>query len=118
MNDLATLAAGVTAIVTATTHGVLAEQRLFPLLPAERGRLRLVMRLGWHIGTLGWIAGGVLLLASPYVMTDAGRILLVVVLSLLFGFGAAANAWVWRFRHFGWAALVTVITLAVVGVVA
>ncbi|MCA9579541.1 MAG: hypothetical protein KC668_29135, partial [Myxococcales bacterium] len=98
-------------------HSILAERHLFPLLAAERPRLRLVMRLGWHIGALGWAAGGVLLIASPHVMTPEGRVLLVAVLSLLFGVSAAGNAYVWRFRHFGWGVLALVIALSVAGLV-
>jgi hypothetical protein len=38
-----------------------------------------------------------------------------VTLACVFAFGAAANAWAMRGRHFGWVALSAVVALAVAG---
>ncbi|MFZ0763256.1 MAG: hypothetical protein WA832_18865 [Bradyrhizobium sp.] len=86
MRDLFLQAAGIAAIAVALIHGILGEVRVFARATIEPARLRTLIRVCWQIGTVAWICGGVLL-----------------------------NFWVLRGRHFGWAALGAVITMAIIG---
>ncbi len=47
--------------------------------------------------------------------SEPARHWIVVTLSCVFAFGALANAWATRGRHFGWMALSAVVALAVAG---
>jgi hypothetical protein len=115
MRDLFLQAAGVAAIAVALIHGILGEVRVFARATIEPARLRTLIRVCWQIGTVGWICGGVLLIATPSVASVPARHWIIVTMCLMYGFGMIGNFWVLRGRHFGWAALGAVITLAIIG---
>jgi hypothetical protein len=115
MRDLLLQVSGLAAIAAAVTHGVLGETRVFPRVTIEPARLRTLLRLVWQAGTIAWIGGGVLLIAAPRMGSQTARHWIVATLAIVFGFGALANAWATRGRHFGWMALGAVTALAVAG---
>ncbi|HET7889482.1 MAG TPA: hypothetical protein VFL62_24900 [Bradyrhizobium sp.] len=115
MHDLFLWLAGIGAIVAAVIHGVLGETRVFRRATIEPPRLRSLIRICWQIGTVGWICGGALLLAAPSVASISARHWIVVTMGAMYAFGMAANFWVFRGRHFGWAVLGTVVVMAAIG---
>lgn len=115
MRDLLLQVSGIAAIAVALIHGVLGETKVFARATIEPPRLRLLIRLVWQAGTVAWIGGGVLLIAAPYMASDAARHWIVATLGAVFAFAALANAWAMRGRHFGWMALSGVVALAIAG---
>jgi hypothetical protein len=115
MRDVFLQAAGVAAIAVALIHGVLGETKVFARATIEPVRLRTLIRLCWQIGTVGWICGGVLLIAAPSMASLPARHWIVVTVCSMYAFGVIGNFWVLGGRHFGWAALGAVITLAIAG---
>lgn len=115
MRDLLLQCSGLAAIAVAVIHGVLGEIRVFARATIEPPRLRELIRLVWQAGTVAWIGGGVLLIAAPSMASEPARHWIVVTLGGVFAFGAMANAWAMRGRHFGWVAMSAVVALAVAG---
>ncbi len=110
MRDLLLQCSGLAAIAAALVHGVLGETKVFARATIEPPRLRTLIRLVWQAGTVAWIGGGVLLMAS-----EPARHWIIATLAGVFGFAALANAWAMRGRHFGWVVLGAVVALAVAG---
>jgi hypothetical protein len=115
MRDLFLQCAGVAAILAALIHGTLGETRVFARATIEPPRLRNLIRFCWQIGTVGWICGGVLLIAAPSIASAPARHWIVITVSAMYGFGMIGNALILRGRHFGWAALCAVIAMAIIG---
>lgn len=115
MRDLLLQVSGCLAIVVTLIHGTLGETKVFARATIEPPRLRMLIRLVWQAGTVAWIGGGVLLIAAPYMASDAARHWIIATLAVVFGFAAMANAWAMRGRHFGWMALSGVVVLAIAG---
>jgi hypothetical protein len=115
MRDLLLQCAGLAAIAVAIIHGVLGETKVFARASIEPPRLRTLIRLVWQAGTVAWIGCGVLLIAAPWMASGPARHWIVATTAGVFGFGALANAWAMRGRHFGWMALSAVVGLALAG---
>jgi hypothetical protein len=115
MRDLLLQAAGLAAIAVAIIHGVLGETKVLARATIQPARLRTLIRLVWQAGTVAWIGGGVLLIAAPLMASETARHWIVVTFACVFTFGALANAFATRGRHFGWMALSAVVALAVAG---
>jgi hypothetical protein len=115
MRDLLLQCSGVAAIAVALIHGILGETRVFARATIEPPRLRNLIRLCFQIGTVGWICGGVLLIAAPSMGAASARHWIVITMCVMYSFGVIGNAWVSRGRHFGWMALGAVIVMAVAG---
>jgi hypothetical protein len=115
MRDLVLQCAGVAAIIVSIIHGVLGETKVFARATIEPARLRTLLRLVWQCSTVAWLGGGVLLIAAPYVASDAARHWIVATVAATYAFGAMANAYATRGKHFGWMAMGTVTALAAAG---
>jgi hypothetical protein len=115
MRDLAVEAAGAGALAIAIIHGVLGETKIFAKARIEPAWIRLMLRLVWQCSSVAWFGLGILLIASPYMMSDAARHWIIMIAILTYGSAAAANAWASRGRHFGWIALSAVSVLALAG---
>ena len=115
MRMLLIQSAGVVALAAAAIHGTLAETKVFPKLRIEPERARLLLRLVWQSSTSAWMSLAVLLIAAPWLGSDAARSWVIAVSIATFGFSAVGNAWANRGRHFGWAALTLVVGLAAAG---
>jgi hypothetical protein len=115
MRNLLLVAAGVIAILVSVAHGVLGETYVFERVTIEPPRMRTLLHLVWHAGTVAWIAGGVLLIAAPWMGSDAARHWIIVTSAVVFGFAAIANALATRTVHLGWIGMSAVVALAVAG---
>jgi hypothetical protein len=115
MRDLLLQCSGLAAITVAVIHGVLGETKVLARATIEPPRLRHLIRLVWQAGTVAWIGGGVLLIAAPLMASEPARHWIIATLACVFAFGALANAWATRGRHFGWVALSAVVALAIAG---
>src|ERR1700681_200675 len=87
MRDLLLQCSGFAAIAVALIHGVLGETRVFARATIEPPRLRNLIRLCWQIGTIGWICGGVLLIAAPSMTSTSARHWIVITMAAMYGFG-------------------------------
>ncbi len=115
MQDVLLQCAGVAAIVVSIIHGVLGETKVFARATIEPARLRTLLRLVWQCSTVAWLGGGVLLIAAPYVASEAARHWIVATVAATYAFGAVANAYATRGKHFGWMAMGAVTALAAAG---
>jgi hypothetical protein len=115
MRDLLLQCSGLLAIAAALIHGVIGETRIFPRVTIEPPRLRTLIWLVWQLATVAWIAGGILLVAAPWMASEPARHWIVVTFACVFAFAAFSNAWVTRCRHFGWVVLSSVVAMAVAG---
>ncbi len=115
MRDTALIVAGLLAILIAVVHTVLGETKVFANTKIEPAHMRRLLRLVWHVGSVFWIGGGVLLLAASQMPDGPPRQWIAGIGALTFGSGALANAVSSRLRHFGWAVLAAVAVLAVYG---
>jgi hypothetical protein len=64
MRDIILQCAGVAAVAVALIHGVLGETKVFARATIQPESLRTLIRLVWQAGTVAWIGGAVLLIAS------------------------------------------------------
>ncbi|MBI3197427.1 MAG: hypothetical protein HYZ40_07945 [Rhodospirillales bacterium] len=115
MRDLAMQAAGGIAILTAIIHGVLGETKIFAQARIEPAWIKLMLRLIWQCGTVAWVGFGVLLVAAPYMGSEAARLWIAGAAVGAYGVGAISNAWVTRGRHIGWVAMTVASVLALAG---
>jgi hypothetical protein len=115
MRNVLLQAAGAIAILVSIAHGVLGETHVFARATIEPPRLRMLLRLVWQAGTLAWIAGGVLLVAAPWMGSDAARHWIVGTFAVVFGFAAFANALATRAVHPGWIGMSVAVALSVAG---
>jgi hypothetical protein len=115
MHDILLQLSGTVAIAAAVIHGVLSETRIFPRVTIEPRRLRTLFRFVWQVPTVAWIAGGVLLMATPSMASLSARHWIVAMLAFVFAFSALGNAIGTRGRHFGWIVLSAVAAMAVAG---
>ncbi len=115
MKDILLQIAGFGALAVSVAHGVLIETRLFARVQIAPARARTMLHAICHIGTVAWAAGGVLLIATPYVAASAARPWIVGATCASYVFGAVGNAIASRGRHFGWIAMSAVVALALAG---
>jgi len=115
MRDILLQCSGLLAIATSLAHGVLGETKVFARASIEPKQLRALIRGVWQAGTVAWIAGGVLLLAAPWMGSDVARHWIIVTFAVVFASAALGNAWALRGRHVGWVAMSAVVALAVAG---
>jgi hypothetical protein len=115
MRDLLLQCSGLGAIAVALIHGIIGETKIFARATIEPPRLRTLIRLCFQIGTVGWICGGVLLIAAPSMESASARHWIVITMCVMYSFGVIGNAWASRGRHFGWMALGAVTAMAVAG---
>lgn len=113
MQDFLLQGAGVIAILVSIAHGVIGETYVFARATIEPPRLRTLLRIVWQAGTLAWIAGGVLLIAAPWMGSDAARHWIIVTSAVVFGAAAIGNALATRTVHVGWIGMSTVVALAI-----
>ena len=115
MRDVLLQCAGASAIAASLIHGVLGETKVFARTTIQPPRMRLLLRLVWQAGTVAWIAGGVLLIAAPWMGSDTARHWIIVTLSVVFGVAAIGNALATRTVHLGWIGMSAVVAMAVAG---
>jgi hypothetical protein len=115
MRDFALQISGVLAILVAVVHGVLGETRVFARAKIEPPFARRLLRAVWQCSAVAWFAGGILLIAVPFMASDTARRWIIVALVVIYGSGVIGNAWATRFRHFGWMVLTAVIAVALCG---
>jgi hypothetical protein len=115
MRDILLQCSGALAIATSIAHGVLGETKVFARASIEPKRLATLIHCVWQAGTIAWIAGGVLLMAAPWMGSDIARHWIIITFTVVFASAAFGNAWALRGRHIGWVAMSAVVALAVAG---
>jgi hypothetical protein len=115
MRDLALQAAGVLAIVVAIVHGAIGELRVFADAQIEPRRTRKLLHLIFQATTVDWIGIGVLLVAAPWLGSQAARYWIIALAAVVCGYAAVANAIATRGRHVGWMFMSCVVALALTG---
>lgn len=113
--NLALRISGILAICTALFHAIDGDTilRALEINPPEQMSF---VRATHQIGTMGWIAGGVLLLAAASFTSQRARNWIVGVLAVLYGFPAVGNFALNSGRpSVGWIALAAVVVLALIG---
>ncbi len=71
MHDLMLQCAGIAAIAVALLHSVLGETKVFARATIEPARLRSLIHGVWQCSTVDWIGGGILLIVTPLVASEA-----------------------------------------------
>jgi hypothetical protein len=102
MHDLLLYASGTLGLALAFVHGLLGETRVLARALIEPERLRLLIRGVWHCSAVAWAGVAVLLIVAPWMGSQMARHWIVGAAVVIYGFGAIANAWAMRGRHFGW----------------
>lgn len=115
MRDVLLQSAGALALLASAIHGYLGETAVFAKARIEPDRLRRLIHLVWHCGTVAWVGLAALLIATPTFGPGEARAWIVGVAVAVYGFAAAANALATRGRHFGWMMMIAVCGLAVGG---
>lgn len=113
--NLALQAAGILAIGIALYHGIYGDKimRALTITPSDQAPL---MRGSFHIGTMGWLAGGILLLVASTLEPGIGRSAIVLVYAFVYGFPGVANAIINGGRpNIGWIGLLLIMILALLG---
>ena len=108
-------AAGVLAVGIALYHGIYGDKimQALTITPSEKAPL---MRGSFHIGTMGWLAGGILLVVASMLEPGIGRNAIVFVYAFVYGFPGVANAMMNGGRpNIGWVGLLLVVVLALLG---
>lgn len=105
--------AGILAIFAAAGHGWLGDQTLRNL-PWEESSPKNFVRCCYQFGSVGWLAGAVILLASNR-FDEAGLQTIGFALIPLYGFGAMVNMYFTKGRHLGWVLLTAVCVLIGIG---
>jgi hypothetical protein len=116
MRDVMLEIAGALAILGGLVHGILGETKVFPRTQIEPRWARRLIRAVWHASAVAWIAGGVLLIATPsFAANGNARRWIVAALAVTYASAAVGNALATRGRHFGWIVLLAVVALALAG---
>ena len=115
MRDLALQAAGVLAIVVALIHGAIGEMRVFARTRIEPQRARTLLHLIFQATTVDWIGIAVLLIAAPWLGSQAARHWIVAVAVVIYAYAAVGNAIASRGRHIGWMLMGCVVASALAG---
>lgn len=113
--NLALRISGIVALCTAFYHAYGGETiiRSLEINPSEQIGF---VRATYHIGTMGWIAGGVLLLAAASLTSQQARNWIVGVLTVMYGLPAFGTLALSGGRpNIGGIALAVVVVLALVG---
>ena len=107
--------AGILAIGIALYHGIYGDKimRALTITPSDQAPL---MRGSFHIGTMGWLAGGILLFVASLLEPGIGRNAIVFVYAFVYGFPGVANAIMSGGRpNVGWIGLLLIVVLALMG---
>ncbi|MEM8529748.1 MAG: hypothetical protein AAGF95_02840 [Chloroflexota bacterium] len=113
--NLALRSSGTLAIITALYHGILGDALLreLEIHPSEQTGF---VRATYQIGTVSWVAGGLLLIAAANMRSGFARNWIVGVSAFVYGYPAIGNFMLSKGKpSFGWIALSTVILLALSG---
>ncbi|MEM7335319.1 MAG: hypothetical protein AAF490_24795 [Chloroflexota bacterium] len=114
-SNFALQAAGILAILIALYHGVVGDRLVQAIQMAPAGQKPL-MRGSFHIGTMGWLAGGVLLFVASFLEGGLARQAIVIVYAFVYGVPAIGNAVINRGKpNVGWIGLGIVVVLALIG---
>lgn len=105
---------GLFAIFVAGNHSFVGDALLRKLtLPEEE---LMLVRAFHQIGAIGWLVGGILLIAAASWKSQTARNWIVAVYGIMFAFFAVGNfAMSGGKTSFGWISLALVVILAVIG---
>lgn len=106
--------AGILAIITAMFHAISGDSILRAL---ELPEFELTfVRATYQLGSMGWLAGGVLLIAAASMTSQFAKNWIIAVLAFVYGLPAIGNfALNGGKPSFGWIALSVVVVLALLG---
>ncbi|MGB1251638.1 MAG: hypothetical protein ACPG8W_13555 [Candidatus Promineifilaceae bacterium] len=108
-------AAGVCAIIVALYHGVVGD-RLVQAMAIEPAGQKQLMRGSFHIGTMGWLTGGILLFVAATLDAGLARNAIVLAYAFVFGIPAIGQVVMSKGRpNFGMVMLILVVILSLLG---
>lgn len=113
--NLALRSSGTLAIITALYHGIMGDALLrdLEIHPPEQ---TVFVRATYQIGSVSWVAGGILLIAAANMRFSSARNWIVGMFAFVYGFPAIGNFMLSRGKpSFGLIALSTVVLLALLG---
>ena len=111
------VSAGLLCVAVALLHGYLGETKLIAPANFPNRQARLLVGAVWQLSTATWVVSGIVIAASPWLFREENRPWGVAAACLPLVYGAVANAWITRGRHFGWKALAVVVFLGGLGAI-
>jgi len=115
LSDICLVAAGIGGMAIALVHAYLGQKLIL-------GRITGLSKTAWRlnavvyqVSSLYWFSGGLALSLAPFYFDAPGRFAVSVIVALVYIWGAVANFWATRGRHFGWILLAVVAVLAFLG---
>lgn len=115
MKDLILIGAGIGGMLIALVPGYLGQAVLVRSLAETSASARRVNTAVFQLSTLYWLAGGLVLVAAPFVLDQGPRTLAAGMMTFVYAAGAIGNFWATRGRHFGWVLLAIVTIMALMG---
>lgn len=115
MSDTYLILAGAGGILISLVHGSIGQRLILnrvtglsPVLSRENSAV-------FQMSTLYWFICGAALLLAPYAFSEQQREAVAVISAVTYLIGALGNYWATHGRHYGWAMLAFVATLAILG---
>ncbi|MEZ5841549.1 MAG: hypothetical protein R3D02_14350 [Hyphomicrobiales bacterium] len=115
MEDLVLIGAGAGGVLVALIHGYLGRTAVLPNLAGASASARRVNAAVFQLSTLYWLAGGAVLIAAPFVLSQSQRTLAAGMMAFVYAAAAIGNFWATRGRHPGWMLLAIVTGMALIG---
>ncbi|MEM8856896.1 MAG: hypothetical protein AAGD96_01160 [Chloroflexota bacterium] len=118
IGNIALITSGICAIVVALYHGIMGDA-LVQNMSIEPAESKALMRGSFHIGTMGWLVGGLVILFVTTLDPNWVRTSILLAYVALFGIPAASLIIMERGRpNFGMTMLCLIVIGLIIGLVA
>ena len=115
MTNIALYLAGGLTLLIAIAHGWIGAKKVGGPSAAPTASAKRILHAIMFLSAVYWFAGGAVLVATPFLFTDATRTWVVYVIAAMLISGALGNMWGTRAKHFGGYFLFLVSGLALLG---